>query len=201
MWLVSAVKQRLQEEFVKLDVEINQEKTKIVNLEKGESFSFLGFDFYQRKNWKGKKTVAYTPTRKAKTALMLKIKETFKKSRSQPLKGVIDQINPILRGWTNYFRIGNSSRCFEYIRHWVEKKIRRHRMKKIYSLSRPLSLQLFIWKIGMCVSRKLLSLMSQSRSKTNHYLYESYISPYIYSLYAFLFSLLNSINSHHLIAV
>ena len=35
-------------------------------------------------------------------------------------------INPILRGWVNYFAIGHSSRCFGYVRDWVEKKIRRH---------------------------------------------------------------------------
>ena len=39
---------------------------------------------------------------------------------------LIEQINPILRGWVNYFAVGNSSRCFSFIRSWVEKKIRRH---------------------------------------------------------------------------
>jgi RNA-directed DNA polymerase len=42
---------------------------------------------------------------------------------------VIEEINPILRGWTNYFRIGNSSHSFGYIQNWVEKKIRRHLMR------------------------------------------------------------------------
>ena len=43
--------------------------------------------------------------------------------------GVIEKINPILRGWVKYFAIGHSSRCFSFIRHWVEKKIRRHLMR------------------------------------------------------------------------
>src|SRR5204863_969840 len=34
-------------------------------------------------------------------------------------------INPMLRGWVNYFAVGNSSECFTYIRDWVEKKVRR----------------------------------------------------------------------------
>ena len=38
-------------------------------------------------------------------------------------------INPILRGWVNYFRIGHSSRCFSMVKDWVEKKIRRHLMR------------------------------------------------------------------------
>jgi len=32
---------------------------------------------------------------------------------------VIYLINPILRGWVNYFRIGNSARCFGYIKDWA----------------------------------------------------------------------------------
>lgn len=48
---------------------------------------------------------------------------------SQPIEKVIKIINPILRGWINYFRIGNASRCFGYVKDWVEKKVRRHLMK------------------------------------------------------------------------
>ena len=34
-----------------------------------------------------------------------------------------------LRGWVNYFAIGHSSRCFSFVRDWVEKKVRRNLMK------------------------------------------------------------------------
>jgi RNA-directed DNA polymerase len=39
---------------------------------------------------------------------------------------VVDIINPILSGWVNYFRIGNSGRCFNATKDWVEGKVRRH---------------------------------------------------------------------------
>ena len=55
-----------------------------------------------------------------------KLKEVFRRHRSRPVEGLIAEINPILRGWVNYFAVGHSSRCFSYIRDWVEKKIRRH---------------------------------------------------------------------------
>ncbi len=42
---------------------------------------------------------------------------------------VIAVINPILRGWVNYFRIGHASRCFAFVRTWVEQKVRRHLMR------------------------------------------------------------------------
>ena len=59
--------------------------------------------------------------------------------RSQPVGRVIEVINPILRGWVNYFAVGNSSRCFSFIRNWVEQKVRRH-------LGRARQRQGFGWK-------------------------------------------------------
>ena len=44
-WLVGAVDKRLREEFGKLQVEINDEKSRTVDLERGECFGFLGFEF------------------------------------------------------------------------------------------------------------------------------------------------------------
>jgi hypothetical protein len=42
---------------------------------------------------------------------------------------VVAIINPILRGWVNYFAIGHSSRSFQFVQRWVELKIRRHMMR------------------------------------------------------------------------
>jgi RNA-directed DNA polymerase len=66
---------------------------------------------------------------KKRTALLGQIKVIFRELKSQPVSAVISEINPILRGWVNYFAIGNSSRCFSFIRNWVEQKIRRHLAK------------------------------------------------------------------------
>ena len=45
------------------------------------------------------------------------------------MERVIGVINPMLRGWVNYFGVGNSSECFMFVQRWVEKKVRRHLMK------------------------------------------------------------------------
>ena len=128
-WLREAVHKRLREELAKLKVELNTEKTKTVNLKKGETFSFLGFDFRRGKTKQGKWGVQKTPKMMARTNLLRKMKEIFRKHQSQPIDRVIYLINPILRGWVNYFRIGNSSRCFTYVKDWVEKKVRRNLMR------------------------------------------------------------------------
>src|SRR5207244_13486832 len=60
-----------------------------------------------------------------RTALLQELKEVFRRARSQPVTALIAEINPKLRGWVNYFRIGHASRCFAFVRRWVEKKVRR----------------------------------------------------------------------------
>src|SRR6516162_10283834 len=84
-WLVGAVDKRLREEFGKLQVEINDEKSRIVDLERGESFGFLGFDFRYLRSLRGVWRPHYTPKLKKRTALMRELKEVFRRYRSQPI--------------------------------------------------------------------------------------------------------------------
>ena len=128
-WLVKAVGKRLREEVAKLQVEINEEKSRIVDLAKGGSFTFLGFEFRRILSRKGVWRPHYTPKLKKRTALLGKLRDMFRRYASQPVGRVIELINPILRGWVNYFAVGHSSRCFSFVKDWVEKKIRRHLMR------------------------------------------------------------------------
>lgn len=127
-WLEKAAYKRLLEELAKLDLQINEEKTRRIDLSTGGSFSFLGFDFRRTRTRSGKWGVRITPRMKARTALLSKLKGVFRRFKSQPVEKVIVLINPILRGWTNYYRIGHSGECFGYVKDWVEKKARRHLM-------------------------------------------------------------------------
>ena len=126
-WLLGAVHKRLVEEFAKLQVQINEDKSRIVDLARGESFGFLGFDFRRIRSIKKQVWRAnYTPMLKKRTALLRKLKVVFRRFQSQPINRVVQLINPILRGWINYFAVGHSSECFSFIKDWVEKKVRRH---------------------------------------------------------------------------
>jgi RNA-directed DNA polymerase len=128
-WLMEAVPRRLQEELAKLDVQRNEEKSRIVDLSRGESFGFLGFDFRRVRSLRGRWRPQYTPKRKTRMALLQELKEVFRRYRSQPVEALIAEINPKLRGWINYFRIGHAHRCFAIVRRWVERKVRRHMMR------------------------------------------------------------------------
>jgi len=108
-WLVEAVGRRLREELAKLDVQLNEAKSRLVDLSRGESFGFLGFDFRRVRS-------------------LRELKEVFRRFQSQPVEQLIGEINPKLRGWVNYFRIGHASRCFAFVRLWVERRVRRHLM-------------------------------------------------------------------------
>jgi RNA-directed DNA polymerase len=128
-WVLGAVAKRLREELTKLHVQINEEKSRTVDLARGESFGFLGFDFRRVRGLAGKWRPQYTPKMKKRTALLQTLREIFRRYRSQPVQWVVDSINPILRGWVNYFAIGYSTRCFQYVKRWVEFKVRRHLLR------------------------------------------------------------------------
>jgi RNA-directed DNA polymerase len=128
-WLLGAVEKRLREELAKLQVETNDEKSRIVDLSRGESFGFLGFDFRRIRSRRGVWRAHYTPKLKKRTALLRKLKAVFRRYQSQPIDRVVQLINPILSGWVNYFAVGDSGECFEFIKDWVEKKVRRHMMR------------------------------------------------------------------------
>jgi RNA-directed DNA polymerase len=128
-WLVAAVEKRLREELAKLQVEINEEKSRIVNLENGESFTFLGFEFRRMRSLRGVWRANYPPKLKARTALLAKLREIFRRFDGKSVGRLVEVINPVLRGWVNYFAVGHSARCFAFIKDWVEKKVRRHMMR------------------------------------------------------------------------
>ena len=128
-WLLRAVDRRLREELAKLDLRLNEAKSRVVDLTQGEAFGFLGFTLRRLRSTRGRWWVQLAPALKKRTALLRKLQEVFRRWRSQPVRRVIAVINPILRGWVNYFRVGNAARCFSIVRSWVERKVRRHMMR------------------------------------------------------------------------
>jgi len=129
--LIQKVQKRLKEELDKLQVQMNMEKTKVVNLkEEGGCFSFLGFDVRLDRNCEGKGYVSKTPRKKKRQEIGKKIKAALKANWNKPLKEVIQTVNAIIRGWVNYFRIGNSNSTFNKVRDYIEMKVRKFVMRR-----------------------------------------------------------------------
>jgi len=116
---------RLREHLIPLGVELNPEKTKVVDTLKGEAFGFLGFDLRRvRKRKRDGFYIQMTPKKKARRAIKATIRDLIRHGGATPIKGLIVRINAALSGWVNYFRVGNSSRAFSEVRDYLEMKIR-----------------------------------------------------------------------------
>ncbi len=118
-------RQRLQEQFAPLGVELNREKTRVVDTLKGEAFGFLGFDLRRARKRKGDgHYLQMTPKKKARKAIKAKVRDIIQHSGATPVPQVVAQINASLAGWVNYFRVGNASRAFSEVRDYTEMKVR-----------------------------------------------------------------------------
>jgi group II intron reverse transcriptase/maturase len=117
--------QRLEEQLTPLGVELNREKTQVVDTLKGEAFGFLGFDLRRVRKREGQGYfILMTPKKKARKAIKAKIREIIRAGGALPAKEIIERINAALAGWVNYFRVGNTSRAFSEVRDYVEMKVR-----------------------------------------------------------------------------
>ena len=117
--------QRLHEQLAPLGVELNKEKTKMVDVLNGEAFGFLGFDLRSVRKRKGDSyLLLMTPKKKARKAIKAKVRDIVQHSGATPMPKVVEQINASLAGWVNYFRVGNASDAFSEVRDYVEMKVR-----------------------------------------------------------------------------
>ena len=106
-------------------MELNWEKTGVVDTLKGEAFGFLGFDLRRvRKRHEQGYFILMTPKKKARKAIKAKVRDIIRSGGALPTPVVVEQINAALAGWVNYFRVGNASRAFSEVRDYVEMKVR-----------------------------------------------------------------------------
>jgi len=122
-----------------LGLRLHPGKTKIVDLREGrEGLDFLGCHFRARISgsvWKRYGRVRYYlhrwPSRAAMKRLRDKVRERTDRRRSgTDVRDVIAELNPVLRGWGNYFRTGNAANKFRQVDDYVVYRLRRLMIKK-----------------------------------------------------------------------
>lgn len=128
--LQKIVRKRLEEELDKLQVQLNVEKTKEVKLTEEGCFSFLGFDIRMNRNHEGKTYVSKTPRAKKCKEIGERIRKVLKANWNKPMNEVVQAVNAVVRGWVNYFRIGNSNSAFYKVKYYIERKLRRFVMRR-----------------------------------------------------------------------
>ena len=101
--VLEAIKDRLKE----CGLELHPEKTKIVDMRKLKSaFDFLGFSFKKVKGFRGRgQYVKVQPSKKSQAKLKETIRDIVKHRTSLKLGQLIAKVNPVLRGWHNYFKV------------------------------------------------------------------------------------------------
>jgi RNA-directed DNA polymerase len=122
-----------------LGLRLHPDKTKVVDLREGrEGLDFLGCHFRARMSgrlWEQKRIVRYYlhrwPSQTAMARLRAKVRERTGRSRAgTDIRDVIAELNPVLRGWGNYFRTGNATVKFVQIDRYVVWRLYRLMVKK-----------------------------------------------------------------------
>jgi len=128
---------------VPIGLRLSAEKTRVCHIDEG--FDFLGYRI-QRRSWRGrggKKAVYTYPSKKALASVIGKVRSLTRRNKHRTLAALLRKLNPVLRGWCNYFRHGVSARTFSYLDHYAWWKVvwwlrKRHHGLNWSTLSRRL---------------------------------------------------------------
>jgi group II intron reverse transcriptase/maturase len=138
--------QRIRVILERLGLELHPEKTRRVELYDGqEGFDFLGCHLHKRLSGKllEKKGVRLYflqrwPSRRSMQRIRQRVKELTPRSRCHAdIRDVIAALNPLLRGWGNYFRTGNAAKCFNQLDGHVWRRLKSLRIKRKGRQLRP----------------------------------------------------------------
>jgi RNA-directed DNA polymerase len=110
--LENYVKPRIEEFLRDRGLTLNEAKTRVVEINEG--FNFLGF--HVRKFGRGEKTLV-VPQKEKVVKHLRAIKAYLVTHRQAPAGQVIRDLNPVIRGWSNYYRHVSTSRTFAKVRH------------------------------------------------------------------------------------
>ncbi len=118
-----------------LGLRLHPKKTKMVNLSYGkEGFEFVGHHLRKMPSYRfaGKWYLNRWPSQKSLKRLRDKIKAIVNKSRNgiRHIGELVIKLNPILRGWANYYRSGNANKQFAQIERYVWERIARFECKR-----------------------------------------------------------------------
>ena len=121
-----------------LGLELHPDKTKVVDLREGrEGFDFLGCHFRARVSGRllergiRRYYLQRWPSQRAMKRVRGRVRDLTGRGRAgQDIRDVIADLNPVLRGWGNYFRTGNAAIKFVQIDYYVVGRLRRLMVKR-----------------------------------------------------------------------
>jgi RNA-directed DNA polymerase len=133
-----AVRDQIIPVLASVGLRLSEEKTTIAHLDEG--FEFLGFRIQRQTKRGSHKRFVYTWVAKRSLAsIMTKVKTITRQGTNNALKDLLRQLNPVLRGWTNYFRHAVAKQTFSYLQEytwrrvigWLRRKYHRSNWKQL----------------------------------------------------------------------
>jgi group II intron reverse transcriptase/maturase len=111
-----------------LGLTLHPEKTRVVFIGDGrQGFDFLGFHQRKVESWRyrGKRYLHQWPSRRAMQRVRERVKAlTAPRHRlPEPVNGVVDGVNRVVRGWGAYFRVGNANHHFSQVDNYVRERL------------------------------------------------------------------------------
>ena len=111
-----------KQEIERLGLALNKTKTRVVDAKDG--FDFLGIRFAYKRSRQGKMNCYKWPTPQAVSRIKEKVRRAIGGRGHWNMADAIQRVNPIVRGWGNYFRYGNSFEQFEKVDRYVWWRLR-----------------------------------------------------------------------------
>jgi len=140
---IEAIKQIL----LKLKLNVNAYKTGIVQLSDTEGFEFLGFKIFKEHK---------IPREKAVKSFKDRIRMITRRQQPNNIEEVIQRLNPVIRGWGNYFKIANVNWQYKNLDSWIRMRLRSFiERKKSYEANKRLTNQYFS-DLGLCTLSSLI---------------------------------------------
>src|SRR5579862_1150528 len=112
-------KQLIAEWLKERGLTLSEEKTRIVHLSEGFDFLGMNIRLYTTKKKKSGLVLLIRPSKKSVLKIREKLREQWMLSRGSNVDTVMDRLNPIIRGWANYHRIGVASKTFKALDKWM----------------------------------------------------------------------------------
>jgi RNA-directed DNA polymerase len=110
-----------------LHLSLHPGKTRIVFLGDGQAgFDFLGFHIRMVMSWRFRRRYCQRwPSARAMASIRARVKTitATRNKLTQPIAEIVRELNPVIRGWGQYFRVGNSSRKFTQVDSYVQERL------------------------------------------------------------------------------
>jgi RNA-directed DNA polymerase len=153
---------RIRVILARLGLELHPDKTRKVELRDGKAgFDFLGCHLHKRMSgriWERDGRKLYFlhrwPSQRSMKRIRQRVKELTPSGRCHAdLRDVISALNPVLRGWGNYFKTGNAAKRFNQLDGYVWKRLRNLRLRRKGRHLRPREAERwtrdYFWNLGL----------------------------------------------------